>query len=127
MSKHTLTICLRSCYHDYLRNFCVTCIPIACQGILTCQSVVRYPVLMIFGYYYRINVQKVTTPTTPKSKPRFIKWSYPIKLWLKINYQCYYDCKKQSILIFTCAMPSHYDWNYIFNHNIVVNVISIII
>ena len=34
--------------------------------------------------------------------------------------------KKQSILIFVCAMPSYYDWNYTFNHNIVVNVISII-
>ena len=44
LALHTLTICLRSCYHDYLRNFCVTCIPIACQCIFTCQSVVRYPV-----------------------------------------------------------------------------------
>ena len=35
--------------------------------------------------------------------------------------------KNQSTLIFTCAMQWHYDWNYTSNHNIVVNVISILI
>ena len=35
--------------------------------------------------------------------------------------------KKHTILIFTCAMPRLYDYKYNFNHNIVVNKLSIII
>ena len=68
--------------------------PWLCKMFKKKEEKFRQAILRTLWYYYRINVQKVTTPTTPKSKPRFIKWSYTIKLWLKINYQCYYDCKK---------------------------------
>ena len=40
----SLTVCLKSCHHDYVRNFYVKCTPFAHQRIGKVQSVVRYPV-----------------------------------------------------------------------------------
>ena len=44
---HTQTICLMSCYHDYSRNFFVTCIPFAHQRMRKIQSAIRYPVVIL--------------------------------------------------------------------------------
>ena len=41
---HTLTVCLKSCHNDYVRNFYVKCTPFAQQCIGKVQSVLRYPV-----------------------------------------------------------------------------------
>ena len=49
---HTLTICLKSCNHDYVRNFYVKCIPFAHQHIWKIQSAIRYPVVLFISFFY---------------------------------------------------------------------------
>ena len=65
------------------------------------------------------------------SWPRFIKWSQLLNYSWKWIINPIMIVKNQItfifIFIFTCEMPWHYDWNYTSNHNIVVNVISILI
>ena len=56
LALHTLTICLRSCYHVCLRNFYVTCTPFEYQRIGKVQSVIRYPVVSRLRTLYTFNM-----------------------------------------------------------------------
>ena len=45
LGSYKQTVCLKSWYHNYVRNFYVTCTPFAHQRIWKVQFVVRYPVV----------------------------------------------------------------------------------